>query len=180
MNEITEKAVNEKLMHYCKDTILAIQQRELQTKRPKQFIEYTDAAACNQQYLQNFDQEKVIQLAILKWGRKILQHLAVNTPIKIQDLLGLYMQIHVEVPFNNKEMPPMKYAMLETVDLYDKGNLSLPIATRLMIAGLQHTIYSQNLMEPTDTEIKRLFLALTNAVSGLSLPYSKANIPIEN
>lgn len=180
MDEATEKAANDRLMQYCKETLETIQQRELETKRPKQFIEYTDAAACNQQHLSNFDQENVIQLAILKWGRKILQHLAINTPIKIQDLLGLYLLIHVEVPFTNKEMPPMKYAMIETVDLFEKGNLTLPIATRLLIAGLQNTIYEQSLLEPINSEIKRLFRALTNATSGISLPYSKANVQIKN
>ena len=180
MDEASEKAANDKLMQYCTETIENIQRKEIMTKRPKQFIEHTDAAACNQQWDLDFNQDKVIQKAVLKWGRQILKHLAINTPIKIQDLLGLYMEIHVEVPFSNKEMPPMKYAMLEVVHLHEKGYLTLPIATRLLIAGLQHTIYEQSMMEPTDTEIRQLFMALTNAISGISLPYSKANIPIVN
>ena len=177
MNEQNEKAANDKLMAYCKDIIEIIQQRELHTKHPKQFINYTDAAACNRQCQQSFDQENVIKEAILKWGRKILTHLAINSPIYIQDLLGLYILIHVEIPFNNNEMPPMKYAMIETVDLYEKGNLTVPIATRILIAGLQHTVEQNSLTD--DHDIKLLFLSLSKAISGITLSYSKANIPIK-
>ena len=177
MNEQSEKAANDKLMIYCKDIIEVIHQRELLTKRPKQFIDYTDAAACNRQCELNFDQENAIKEAIMKWGRKILTHLAINSPIHIQDLLGLYILIHVEVPFNNNEMPPMKYAMIETVDLYEKDSLTVPIATRILIAGLQHTVEQNSLTN--DHDIKLLFLSLSKATSGITLPYSKANIPIK-
>lgn len=177
MNEQNEKEANDKLMVYCKATIEIIHQRELHTKRPKQFIDYTDAAACNQQYDLAFDQEQIVKSAILKWGRKILQHLAINSPLPIQDLLGLYILIHVEIPFNNNEMPPMKYAMLETVDLFEKDNLTVPIATRILIAGLQYTVEQHSLH--TDTDIKFLFLSLSKAISGITLQYSKANIPIK-
>ena len=171
-----ERKVNEKLFQYCKDTLQSISIKELETKKPKQFIEHTDAAACNRQYDQNFDQDNIIKMAILKWGRKVLQHLAINSPIKLKDLLGLYLEIHVEIPFNTKEMPPMKYAMLEVVDLFDKGNLTIPIATRILIAGLQNIIYQQAWQ--TDNDIKILFTSLTNAISGIALPYDKALVPI--
>ena len=178
MNEQDEKTVNDKLMVYCQNTIDIIHQRELTTKRPKQFINHTDAAACNQQYDQSFDQEKVVKAAILKWGRKILQHLAINSPISIQDILGLYVLIHVELPFNTHEMPPMKYAMLETVDLFEKNNLTVPIATRILTAGLQYPIEQNALTH--DPDIKLLLVSLAKANSGITLPYSKANIPIKN
>ena len=126
-----ERYINGKLFEYCRQTLDSITERELQTKRPKQFIDHTDAAACNRQYDLEFDQEQVIKMAILTWGRKILQHLATDSPIKLQDLLGLYLNIHVEVPFTTNEMSPMKYAMLEVTDLFDKGNLTLPIATKI-------------------------------------------------
>ena len=171
-----ERKVNDKLFEYCKETLDSIKNRELLTKRPKQFTEHTDAAACNQQYDSNFDQEKIIKMAILKWGRKILTHLAINTPIKINELLGLYIDIHVEVPFNTKEMPPMKYAMLEVTDLFDKGNLTLPLATRILTAGLQNIIHQQAWQ--ADNDIQMLFVSLANATSGISLPYPKAQVPI--
>ena len=84
-----EQRINEKLFEYCKETLDMIASRELETKRPKQFIDYTDAAACNRQLDLYFDQDNVVKLAILKWGRKILQHIAINTPLKLKDLLGL-------------------------------------------------------------------------------------------
>ena len=171
-----EKKVNEKLFKYCDETLQKIANNELETIKPKQFIDHTDAAACNRQYDMDFDQDNVIKMAILKWGRKVLQHLAINTPINLKDLLGLYLEIHVEIPFNTSEMPPMKYAMLEVTDLFDKGNLTLPIATRLLIAGLQNIIYQQAWQ--TDNDIKILFKSLTNATSGIALPYDKANVSI--
>ena len=177
MNIQDEKTVNDKLMMYCKDTLAIIEARELTTKSPKLFISYPDAAACNQQYDQSFDQEKIVKAAILKWGRKILQHLAINIPILLQDLLGLYILIHVELPFNTHEMPPMKYAMLETVDLFEKNTLTVPIATRILTAGLQYPIAQNALTD--DPDIKLLQLSLVKASSGITLPYSKANIPIK-
>ena len=171
-----EQKVNEKLFEYCKETLDSIKERELLTKKPKQFIDHTDAAACNRQYDLDFDQEKVIKMAILKWGRKVLQHLAINSPVKLKELLGLYIDIHVEIPFNTKEMPPMKYAMLEVTDLFEKGILTLPLATRLLIAGLQNIIYQQAFQN--DNEIQLLFVSLSNATSGITLPYSKALVPI--
>lgn len=171
-----ERYINGKLFEYCRQTLDSITERELQTKRPKQFIDHTDAAACNRQYDLEFDQEQVIKMAILTWGRKILQHLATDSPIKLQDLLGLYLNIHVEVPFNTNEMSPMKYAMLEVTDLFDKGNLTLPIATKILTAGLQNVIYMQEWQ--TDRDLQLLFTSLTNAISGISLTYSKALVQI--
>ena len=171
-----ERHINGKLFEYCRQTLDSITERELQTKRPKQFIDHTDAAACNRQYDLEFDQEQVIKMAILTWGRKILQHLATDSPIKLQDLLGLYLNIHVEVPFNTNEMSPMKYAMLEVTDLFDKGNLTLPIATKILTAGLQNVIYMQEWQ--TDRDLQLLFTSLTNAISGISLTYSKALVQI--
>ena len=171
-----ERHINGKLFEYCRQTLDSITERELQTKRPKQFIDHTDAAACNRQYDLEFDQEQVIKMAILTWGRKILQHLATDSPIKLQDLLGLYLNIHVEVPFNTNEMSPMKYAMLEVTDLFDKGNLTLPIATKILTAGLQNVIYMQEWQ--TDRDLQLLFTSLINAISGISLTYSKALVQI--
>ena len=171
-----ERYINGKLFEYCRQTLDSITERELQTKRPKQFIDHTDAAACNRQYDLEFDQEQVIKMAILTWGRKILQHLATDSPIKLQDLLGLYLNIHVEVPFNTNEMSPMKYAMLEVTDLFDKGNLTLPIATKILTAGLQNVIYMQEWQ--TDRDLQLLFTSLINAISGISLTYSKALVQI--
>ena len=171
-----ERKVNEKLFEYCKETLENIREKELQTKRPKQFIDHTDAAACNRQYDLDFDQDNIIKMAILKWGRKILQHLALNTPIKLNEMLGLYIEIHVEIPFNTKEMPPMKYAMLEVIDLFEKENLTVPLATRILTAGLQNILYQQAWQ--TDNEIKTLLMSLTNATSGITLPYPQALVPI--
>ena len=171
-----ERKVNDKLFEYCKEKLDNINERELQTKRPKQFIDHTDAAACNRQHDLDFDQDAVIKMAILTWGRKVLQHLAIESPIKINTLLGLYINIHVEIPFNTKEMPPMKYAMMEVTDLFDKGNLTLSIAIKILIAGLQNVINNQ--AWETDKDIQLLFSSLINATSGITLPYQKAQVPI--
>ena len=173
-----ERKINRKLSEYCKETCDSIRNRELfLAKLPIQFTDYKDAAACNQQYKSDFDQEQAIKLAILKWGRKILQHIAINTPIKFNDLVGMYMEINVQLPFETfKNFFPMKYAMFEVTDLFDKGHLTLPLATRILIAGLQNVLHQRSLQ--MDDDIKLLIVSLNNAISGVSLPYQKAHVPI--
>ena len=176
------RKINRKLSEYCQETVDEIRELEWQTKIfpnmpfSKQFPDYGDAAACNLQENSDFNQEQAIKLAILKWGRKILQHLAIKTPIKFNDLLGLYMKIKIEMPHQTKAWAPINHAMFESTDLFDKGQLTLPIATRILTAGLQNFIYEQSLQ--TDSDIKLLLVSLNNGTSGVTLPYQKAHIPI--
>ena len=173
-----EKRINDKLFEFCQETLDSIKERELRTVKPKHFIDHTDAAACNLQGRLDFNQDEIIMTKITEWARYILSSLATGQSLTIEKVLGKYLDIHVEVPFNNKEMPNMKHAMLEVVALFEDETLSTPIATRILIAGLQHTLYQQLVINGPDPNVDNLLLSLTSAISGITLPYEKAQLPI--
>ena len=173
-----EKAINDKLFEFCQDTVNSITEKELRTVKPKQFIEHTDAAACNLQGRIDFNQDEIIMTKITQWARYILSSLATGQTLTIEQVLGKYLDIHVEVPFNTKEMPVMKHAMMEVVALYEDDTLSTPIATRILIAGLQPTLHEQRALNGPDPNVDTLLLSLSSAISGVTLPYEKAQLPI--
>ena len=179
MFRMDENRTNEKLFEFCKDTVDSITEREMRTVRPKQFIEYTDAAACNIQERIDFNQDEIIRTRVHQWGRYIMSHLAFREAISIEQLLGKYLNIQVEVPHNTKEMPTMKYAMMEVVALFEDNTLTTPIATRILIAGLQHTMYQQRSRAGYFPAVENLLLSLASATSSITLPYEQAHLPIQ-
>ena len=175
---MNEQVINDKLFELCKDTLDSITEREQSTVKPKHFIEHTDAAACNRQQHIDFNQDDIIRQQITIWGRYVLATLATGQSFKIGDLLGKYLNIHVEVPFNTKEMPTMKYAMMEVVALFQDNTITAPIAIRILIAGLQHTLHQQIAINGPDALIDDLLLSITNAISGITMPYNKAQVSL--
>ena len=142
------------------------------------FLSHSDAAQCNLQENIEFDQDMVIENAIIRWAHLALAHIHTGTNIRMSEFLGAYIEITEEVPINDNEVPTLRTALLETLHLYNENTLSFPIACKILIAGLQETILQQSRINPGKPEIQRAIFKLIHATSNITVQYNKANIQL--
>ena len=157
--------IHDLLKEECHLTYQMIDAKKKQCTVPKLFTNYSDAAACNNQHDVMFDQTNAIRQKIKSWADYINLHLKLNQAITLHELLGKYLEIHEELLIYSAEYHTTRFALLETLHLYYQNVLTVPIATKLLIAGLQPITLSQ----PDTATILTKALAIT---SGMTLSYS--------
>ena len=157
--------IYELLKDECHQTFQAIEARKLQCTSPKLFSNYSDAAMCNNQQDLMFDQSKIIKHKIQLWVDYINTQLKINQAITLQNILGKYIEIHEELPLYSAEYHTTRYALLETLHLFYQNVLTVPIATKLLIAGLQTISLSQ----PDIVKVLTKTLAMT---SNMTMQYT--------
>ena len=150
--------IYELLKEECVVTIQCIEKRKKHCTKPKLFPNYSDAAACNNQTDIMFDQSKIIKLKITEWSNYIYHQLKSGQTITLHKLLGLYMEIHEELAMYSAEYHTTRYALLETLHLFYQNVLTAPIATKLLVTGLQTVSLSQ----PEIVQITAKILAITS------------------
>ena len=153
--------INELLKEECVATIQCIEKRKQHCTQPKLFPNFSDAAACNNQTDIMFDQSKVIKQRITEWANYVYHQLKSGHTITLHKLLGLYMEIHEELAMYSTEYHTTRYALLETLHLFYQNVLTAPIATKLLITGLQTISLSQ----PEIIQITAKILALTSDIN---------------
>ena len=129
--------IYELLQEECYYTYQQIDARKKQCTVPKLFHNFSDAAACNNQHDVMFDQTKVIKQKITAWVEYIQMQLKLTQAVTLHDLLGKYLEIHEELPMYSTEYHTTRFALLETLHLFYQNVLTVPIATKILIAGLQ-------------------------------------------
>ena len=165
------------LLQMCKPTCEKIEKHRAETCKPNIFPQYSEAAACNRQEELDFDQDIVVQHAINRWAHLAIEHIQAGKDIKLSDFLGLYVEITEEVPNDNRELPPMRMALLETVQLYNAKSLTFPIACKILSAGLQVTVENiSNRSFYGRSEELRSLDKLLYATSSITVLYTKALI----
>ena len=169
-----ENSLFGQLVQICKPTIDKIEEKRKNMIKPKMFVAHSDAAACNLQENIDFDQETVIDNTIKRWAHLALAHIHTHTDIRLSEFLGAYIDITEEVLIQQNELNTLRTALLETLEVYNKNALSLPIACKILIAGLQETLITQETINPGRTETRKLLSKLLLATSNASVPYAKA------
>lgn len=157
--------IDDLLKEECYLTYQMIENRKKHCTVPKLFNNYSDAAACNNQHDVLFDQTKAIRQRIKSWVDYINVQLKLNQAITLHELLGAYLEIHEELIIYSAEYHTTRCALLETLHLYYQNVLTVPIATKLLIAGLQPISLSQ-------PEIATILAKALANTSGMTLPYS--------
>ena len=157
--------IYELLKDECYQTFQLIEAKKLQCTAPKLFANYSDAAMCNNQQDLMFDQTKIIKHKVQIWVDYISTQLKLNQAITLQGILGKYIEIHEELQLYSAEYHTTRYALLETLHLFYQNVLTVPIATKLLIAGLQ-TI---SLSNPDIVKMLTKVLAIT---SNMTMQYT--------
>lgn len=175
---MNEERLYEQLIRLCQPTVERIENNRKITCKPKMFVAHSDAAQCNLQENIDFDQDIVIETAIIRWAHLALTHIHTGTEIRLSEFLGAYIEITEEVPINNNEIFTLKTALLETLHLYNENALTFPVACKILIAGLHETILQQSRVNPGKQDIQTVISKLIYATSNITAQYSKANITI--
>ena len=157
--------IQDLLQEECQLTYQMIATKKKQCTVPKLFNNYSDAAECNNQNDVLFDQTKVIRQRIKSWTDYLILQLKLNQAVTLHELLGKYIEIHEELLIYSAEYHTTRFALLETLHLYYQNVLTVPIATKVLIAGLQPISLSQSEIATTLAKA----LAIT---SGMTLSYS--------
>ena len=171
-----EEALYEQLVRLCQPTVQKIENKRRVTCKPKMFLCHSDAAACNLQENIDFDQDLVIETTIIQWIQLSLAHVHTGTDIRLDEFLGAFIEITEEVPIHDKEVPVLKMALLETMQLFNADALTFPIACKILTAGLQESLLQQNRVNPGKLEIHKELMKLIHATSNVTVSYTKANI----
>ena len=159
--EMEPPVIYELLQDECHQTYQYIAAKKKQCTTPKLFANYSDAAECNNQHDLMFDQTKIILQRINHWVDYIQIQLKLGHPVTLHDLLGKYIEIHEELQLYSAEYHTTRYALLETLHLFYQNVLTVPIATKLLIAGLQTLTLTQQKVAP----ILAKALAITSDIS---------------